>query len=72
MPLAAYPVPGPMDVVVNRSTGILDWDLKRAVLQALTLDGDACIEFALALCIPQNRLMFVAANCSPRREEIDT
>jgi len=47
VPVAAYPVPGPLDVVVNRSTGILDWDLKQAVLQALTLDGDACIEYAL-------------------------
>jgi len=47
VPVAAYPVPGPMDVVVNRSTGILDWDLKQAIMQALTLDGDACIEFAL-------------------------
>jgi len=47
VPVAAYPVPGPMDVVVNRSTGILDTDLKQAVLQALTLDGDACIEYAL-------------------------
>jgi len=47
VPVAAYPVPGPLDVVVNRSTGILDRDLKRAILQALTLDGDACIEFAL-------------------------
>jgi glycosyltransferase involved in cell wall biosynthesis len=47
VPVAAFPVPGPMDVVVNGSTGILDWDLKKAILQALTLDGDACIEFAL-------------------------
>jgi len=47
VPVAAYPVPGPMDVVVNRSSGILDPDLKQAVLQALTLDGDACIEYAL-------------------------
>ncbi len=47
VPVAAFPVPGPLDVVVNRSTGILHTDLKQAILQALTLDGDACIEFAL-------------------------
>jgi glycosyltransferase involved in cell wall biosynthesis len=47
VPVAAYPVPGPQDVVINRSTGILDSDLKQAIMLALTLDGDACIEFAL-------------------------
>ncbi len=47
VPVAALPVPGPMDVVINRSTGILDTDLKQAILQALSLDSEACIEFAL-------------------------
>lgn len=47
VPVAAFPVPGPLDVVVNGSTGSLNTDLKKAILQALTLDGDACLEFAM-------------------------
>lgn len=64
VPVAAFPVPGPMDVVVNRSTGILDWDLKQAVMQALTLDGDACIEFALAHSWEQSTHRFLAFQTS--------
>lgn len=38
VPVAAYPVTGPIDVVVNHETGILDNDLKNATLEALRLD----------------------------------
>lgn len=41
-PVAAYPVPGPVDVVKPGVTGALDVDLKRAIEQALTLDREAC------------------------------
>lgn len=37
-PVAAYPVPGPMDVVVSGETGYLDHDLRRAIKQCLLLD----------------------------------
>lgn len=37
-PVAAYPVPGPQDVVDHGITGYLDADLKAAVLGALQLD----------------------------------
>ncbi len=46
VPVAAFPVPGPQDVVIEGSTGALDEDLRAAVFRALELDGDACIEFA--------------------------
>jgi glycosyltransferase involved in cell wall biosynthesis len=39
-PVAAYPVPGPQDVVMPGITGILDFDLARAVRQCLALDRD--------------------------------
>lgn len=45
VPVAAYPVPGPIDVVTN-STGALDEDLKRAVFNALARDSESCIELA--------------------------
>lgn len=47
VPVAAFPVPGPQDVVTDGSTGALDEDLEAAFHRALKLDPDACIEFAL-------------------------
>lgn len=46
VPVAAYPVTGPIDVVMNGVTGILDEDLKKAALDALKLDPKACIDYA--------------------------
>lgn len=47
VPVAAYPVAGPIDVVVDGVTGYLDEDLGRAALKALALDGGICREHAL-------------------------
>lgn len=38
VPVAAYPVPGPLDVVADSGAGVLDEDLGRAVAGALTVD----------------------------------
>ena len=46
VPVAAFPVPGPQDVIKEGSTGAMDEDLASAVYRALSLDGEACIEFA--------------------------
>ena len=45
VPVAAYPVQGPVDVVTN-GTGSLDEDLRKAVFGALAKDPDACVTFA--------------------------
>lgn len=45
VPVAAYPVTGPLDVVRQGETGVLDHDLCRAVLGALTIDPSACIAY---------------------------
>ena len=37
-PVAAYPVPGPIDIVESGVTGYLDWNLAHAVERCLTLD----------------------------------
>ena len=47
VPIAAYPVTGPMDVVRRGETGILDADLGRAARDALKLDRRACRNHAL-------------------------
>ena len=47
VPVAAYPVTGPIDVVEDGVTGALDEDLARAAARALKLDPRACRERAL-------------------------
>jgi glycosyltransferase involved in cell wall biosynthesis len=47
VPVAAYPVTGPRDVVGDHPVGVLDDDLRRACLEALKLSRDACRAFAL-------------------------
>lgn len=42
LPIAAYPVTGPIDVVEPGVTGVLDDDLRTAALAALELDRGAC------------------------------
>ena len=48
LPVAAFPVTGPIDVVQDGVTGVLDNDLQKAALAALELDGKACREHALS------------------------
>jgi glycosyltransferase involved in cell wall biosynthesis len=48
VPVAAYPVTGPIDVIADGLTGALDTDLYRAALRALTLDPEICRRHALS------------------------
>lgn len=41
VPVAAYPVTGPRDILTDPESGALDVDLRQAVLRALTLSRDA-------------------------------
>ena len=47
VPVAAYPVTGPIDVIDDGVTGALDEDLGRAAQRALRIDPRACRERAL-------------------------
>jgi glycosyltransferase involved in cell wall biosynthesis len=47
VPIAAFPVTGPKDVVGDNPIGVLDEDLGRACTEALKLSRDACRRFAL-------------------------
>jgi glycosyltransferase involved in cell wall biosynthesis len=49
LPVAAYPVTGPIDVVEDGVTGVLDDDLRSACLRALELDPAVCRDHALTL-----------------------
>ena len=46
VPVAAFPVPGPADLITDGGNGALDADLREAVFRALSIDGDSCAEFA--------------------------
>jgi 1,2-diacylglycerol 3-alpha-glucosyltransferase/glucuronosyltransferase len=46
VPVAAYPVPGPLDVVGDSGVGVLDEDLGAAVRKALQISPDQCRRFA--------------------------
>lgn len=46
VPVAAFPVPGPADVVIDGGNGGLDNDLRAAVFRALAVSGAACVETA--------------------------
>ena len=47
LPIAAYPVTGPRDVVRQGETGVLDEDIATAAIKALELDPAACRAQAL-------------------------
>ena len=46
VPVAAYPVTGPADVVLDGITGSLNENLAEAVKNALKIDSRACLEYA--------------------------
>ncbi|MBA3581621.1 MAG: glycosyltransferase family 1 protein [Gammaproteobacteria bacterium] len=64
-PVAAYPVPGPLDVVQQGITGVLNENLALAIEGALKLDRQACRDFALQqswqACANRLRDQFVSA-----------
>jgi glycosyltransferase involved in cell wall biosynthesis len=47
LPVAAFPVTGPKDIVSDPRVGTLDADLRKAALAALSLSREAAREFAL-------------------------
>jgi len=47
VPVAAYPVTGPRDVIGNHPIGVLDDDLRQACVGALSVSRSACRAFAL-------------------------
>ena len=47
LPVAAYPVHGPIDVIGKAPVGVLDQDLRHAALRALSIPRTLCRDFAL-------------------------
>jgi glycosyltransferase involved in cell wall biosynthesis len=42
LPVAAFPVPGPLDVVAGTGAGVLDTDLRKAALACLEIPREVC------------------------------
>jgi len=57
VPVAAYPVTGPKDIVGESAAGVVDTDLRKAALACLDLSGDAAraraLEFSWQACARQ-------------------
>lgn len=59
VPVAAYPVPGPLDVVGESGAGVLDTDLKAAALAALEIPREAALARAAQFDIQDSVRAFV-------------
>ena len=46
LPVAAFPVPGPLDIIGGTKIDVLDWDLKKSIKKALKVDKKDCINLA--------------------------
>ncbi len=58
VPVAAYPVTGPLDVIGDAPVGVLHDDLQQAALAALKLDPELCREFAMKYTWQKSMLQF--------------
>jgi glycosyltransferase involved in cell wall biosynthesis len=61
VPVAAYPVPGPIDVIGNNPIGVLDDNLGAACIKALKIPRDTCRAFALTQSWEASARQFIAA-----------
>ncbi len=59
MPVAAYPVAGPLDVVGDTGCGVLDFDLRRAALAALDISRDKCRRYGAAHSMQESARSFM-------------
>src|SRR5262245_12015488 len=60
VPVAAFPVTGPKDVIANHLIGVLHEDLRAACLGALKLSREACRTFALSRSWDNSARQFIS------------
>jgi glycosyltransferase involved in cell wall biosynthesis len=60
VPVAAYPVTGPKDIVASGKVGCLSQDLREAALCALGMDRDVCRDYALGFTWETCARQFIA------------
>ena len=59
LPVAAFPVTGPRDVIGAAPVGVLDEDLRKACLEALRVSREDCVEFATGYSWQASARVFV-------------
>jgi glycosyltransferase involved in cell wall biosynthesis len=59
VPVAAFPVTGPRDVIGSAAVGVLNEDLRLACLEALKLSPQDCLQFAASLTWEASARAFV-------------
>jgi glycosyltransferase involved in cell wall biosynthesis len=71
LPVAAFPVTGPRDVIGNAPVGVLKDDLREACLEALGIPSRACVDFASRHTWQASARVFVdrAQNVRPVEDE---
>ena len=69
LPVAAFPVTGPRDVIGNHPVGALNEDLRLACLAAVTISPQACLEFAKRHTWEASARAFVENISNVRTEE---
>jgi glycosyltransferase involved in cell wall biosynthesis len=60
LPVAAFPAPGPRDVIGDAPAGALDDDLRKACLRALDIPRETAREFALGFSWEASARMFLS------------
>ena len=60
LPVAAYPVTGPVDNIQNGVSGVLDQDLAKAIRQAIKLDRQKVREHALGFSWESSARLFIS------------
>ncbi|MCG8017613.1 MAG: glycosyltransferase family 1 protein [Candidatus Thiodiazotropha sp. 'RUGA'] len=73
VPVATYPVEGPLDVIKNGLNGWMDEDLKRATIKALEVDRKRCRAFAEHYsweACTQQFLTLIQKNCPDSATEV--
>ena len=63
LPVAAYPAPGPIDVIGDSGAGVLDPDLRSAALAALAIPREQCRAHALRFTWPECARQFLEQLC---------
>ena len=59
VPVAAFPVMGPLDVIGRSGCGVLDSDLRRAALGALEISREQCRAHALTFTWRESARQFI-------------
>jgi glycosyltransferase involved in cell wall biosynthesis len=60
VPIAAFPVTGPRDVIANNPIGVLNDDLRVACMHALWISREACRDFALRYAWENSARQFIS------------